>query len=445
MAISDERAERSAPIKKPAGEPSQIVRRSKTYRLLRALGPGLITGASDDDPSGIGTYSQAGAQFGFGISWTMLVTYPLMAAIPEISARVGRTTGRGIAGNLCRHYPTWLLQCIVVLLFVANAINIGADLGAMGDALTILIGGPRLAYVVAFGGVCVLAQIFLQYSQYVSVLKWLTLVLFAYIAAAAVVNVPWGEALRGFLIPSVTWSGAFFTTLVAIAGTTISPYLFFWQAAQEAEDVRVKPKRSPLRMARRQAPSAMARIRADTLTGMAFSNVIAVAIMITTAATLHANGVTEIETSTQAAEALKPIAGEFAAYIFAFGIIGTGLLAVPVLAGSAAYGIGEGRRWPVGLTRQPREAWAFYTTVAVATVIGAGLNFTPISPIKALYWSAVINGIVAVPVMVILMLMTAEKRIMGEFVIRGWLRWLGWASTGAMILCVGGMFISWFL
>jgi len=233
------------------------------------------------------------------------------------------------------------------------------------------------------------------------------------------------------------------TTLVAIAGTTISPYLFFWQAAEEAEDVRVRPERAPLIRAWRQAPAALARIRADTSAGMAFSNVIAVSIMMTTAATLHAKGMTSIETSAQAAKALKPIAGEFASLIFTIGIIGTGLLAIPVLAGSAAYALAEGGRWPVGLTRQPREARAFYLSLVVATVIGVGLNFTPINPIKALYWSAVINGVVAVPVMFILMVMAAQREIMGEFPIAGWLRALGWFSTAFMALCVAGMFFTW--
>lgn len=421
---------------------SSVVGPSKP-RLLQVLGPGLITGASDDDPSGIGTYSQAGAQLGFGISWTMVFTYPLMVAIQEISARVGRVTGRGLAGNICRHYPSWLLHSIVVLLFAANAVNIGADLGAMADAMRLLIGGPTTAYTVIFAVICVTAQIFVQYARYVRVLKWLCLSLFAYVAALAAVRVPWGEALKGIFVPAIAWNQDYLTTLVAIAGTTISPYLFFWQAAEEAEDVRVKPERAPLIRAWRQAPSAFARIRADTLAGMLFSNVIAVSIIIMTAATLHSKGVTNIETSAQAAEALKPIAGEFASLIFTIGIIGTGLLAIPVLAGSAAYAIAEGRRWPVGLARQPKEAWAFYFSLVVATLIGAGLNFTPINPIKALYWSAVINGVVAVPVMVILMLMTAERRIMGEFTIVGWLRALGWLSTAVMAACVGGMVTTW--
>lgn len=417
----------------------------RSFRFLRMLGPGLIAGASDDDPSGIGTYSQAGAQLGFGISWTMLLTYPLMVAIQEISARVGRTTGQGIAGILRRHYPPWLLYSLVVPLFVANSINIGADLGAMADALALLIRGPRHLYVALFGLICVLAQIFLQYTRYVTVMKWMTLSLFAYVAALAAVSVPWGEAVKGLLVPSIAWDADFFTTLVAIAGTTISPYLFFWQAAQEAEDVQVKPRRAPLVEADHQAPSALRRIRADTLAGMAFSNLIAVAIIITTAATLHASGAAAVETSAQAAEALQPLAGSFASYIFAFGVIGTGLLAVPVLAASAAYGIGEGWRWPTGLSRQPWEAKAFYATLAVSTLIGVILNFTPVNPIRALYWSAVLNGIVAVPVMAVLMVMTAQPRIMGEFTVTGWLRGLGWASTAAMALSVAGMVAGWFI
>jgi NRAMP (natural resistance-associated macrophage protein)-like metal ion transporter len=412
-------------------------------RLLRALGPGLITGASDDDPSGIGTYSQAGAQLGFGISWTMLLTLPLLVAIQEISARVGRVTGRGLAGNISRHYPGWLLQTIVALLFIANVINIGADLGAMADVTRALIGGPIKVYVLVFGTLCVGAQIFVGYTLYVKCLKWLTLSLFAYVAALAAVEVPWGQALKGLVVPTIAWNSDFLTTLVAIAGTTISPYLFFWQAAEEAEDVRMRRQRSPLRRAWRQAPAAFARIRADTFAGMAFSNLIGISIMITTASTLNRHGVTNIETSVQAATALKPIAGKFASLIFAAGIIGTGLLGVPVLAGSAAYALAEGRRWPVGLGREPREAVAFYASLVIAALLGVGINFTPLNPIKGLYWSAVINGVIAPPVMIILMLMTADRRVMGEFTIGGALRILGWLSTVAMTACVGGMFATW--
>lgn len=425
--------------KNQAGAPTKGVIR----RFLHTLGPGFITGASDDDPSGIGTYSQAGAQLGFGIGWTMLLTFPLMAAIQEISARIGRTTGHGIAGNLCRHYPSWLLYVVVTLLFLANTINIGADLSAMADALKLLIGGPSQVYVVGLGVICVVAIVFMSYSRYVMVLKWTTLSLFAYVAALFAANVPWGEALTGVLVPKVQWNSQFFTTLLAIFGTTISPYLFFWQASQEAEDQHVSHHEKPLTKAPSQAPHAFKRIRADTLVGMAFSNIIALAIIMTTAATLNKAGITNIESSVQAAEALKPIAGSFAFVIFALGIVGTGLLAVPVLAGSAAYAVGEAFKWPIGLSRKPKHAIAFYATLAAATVLGMGILLTPLDPIKALYWSAVINGVVAVPVMTIMMLITARRDVMGRFTILGWLRGLGWLSTLAMAACTLGMMLGW--
>jgi Mn2+/Fe2+ NRAMP family transporter len=416
-----------------------------TVRLfIDKLGPGLITGASDDDPSGIGTYSQAGAQLGFSIGWTMLLTYPLMVAIQEISARVGRTTGHGIAGNLCRHFPTWLLYPIVGLLFLANAINIGADLSAMADAVKLFVRGPSAVYALAFGAFSVVAIVFMDYARYVVVLKWMTLSLFAYVAALFATKVPWCEALIGVLVPRISLSSAFLTTLVAILGTTISPYLFFWQASQEAEDQRVNRLEKPLVKAPEQAAEAFERIRADTLMGMAFSNLIALAIILTTATTLHKAGVTNIETSAQAAEALRPIAGNFAFVFFALGIIGTGLLAIPVLAGSAAYAIGEAFKWPTGLSRKPRQAMPFYSTLAAATVLGMAITLTSLNPIKMLYWSAVINGVVAVPVMGVMMLMTSQRKIMGKFTIRGWLSWLGWASTLAMAGCVAGMFVTWF-
>jgi Mn2+/Fe2+ NRAMP family transporter len=362
----------------------------------------------------------------------MLFSYPLMVAIQQISARIGRTTGKGIAGNIREHYPAWLLQGIVWLLFIANTINIGADLGAMGDALTLLIGGPPLIYVVLFGAFCATLQIFMGYGRYVSVLKWTTLALFAYFGTVMVVRIPWAEAARGFFIPTLSSSDAFWTTVVAILGTTISPYLFFWQASQEVEDIRVVPERKPLVKAPRQGPDAIERIRLDTYIGMAVSNIVALAIIVTTAATLHANGVVDIQTSSQAAEALRPVAGTFAFALFALGIIGTGLLAVPVLAGSAAYAVAEARKWPFGLARRPKQAKAFYGTLTLATMIGVAINFSPINPIKALYWSAVINGVVAVPVMIIVMHITANAKIMGKFPVHDGLKLVGWMSTGVM-------------
>ncbi|WP_375313439.1 Nramp family divalent metal transporter [Bradyrhizobium sp. A5] len=424
------------------------VQRRATVRLRKffsTLGPGLITGASDDDPSGIGTYSQAGAQLGFGISWTMLLTYPLMTAIQEISARIGRVTGHGIAGNVCRNFGPAYVWGLLVLLFAANTINIAADLGAMADALKVLIGGPGILYVVIFGAVSVLAQIFFDYNRYVAVLKWLTLSLFAYVIALAVVKVPWTEALKGVLIPHVSWNAEFLTTLVAILGTTISPYLFIWQSSQEAEEQRIDDNKTPLKKDTSTAEAEFRRIRLDTLIGMAFSNLIALSIIITTAATLHAQGKTDIQSSAQAAEALRPIAGPFAELIFALGIIGTGLLAIPVLAGSTAYAIGEGRRWKVGLSRKPKEAIAFYTVLGLSGLCGIGLNFTPIDPIKALYWSAVVNGVLAAPVMVILMLLVRRPKVMGDLVVTGPLYWLGWASTIAMAFCIVGMVATMFM
>jgi len=415
--------------------PDSTVGKSKSS-VLQILGPGLITGAADDDPSGIATYSQAGAQFGFGITWTMLFSYPLMAAVQEISARIGRTTGRGIAGNLRRHYPGWLLPGLVGLLFVANTINIGADLGAMGDAVRLLVGGNAAIYVVLFAFLCAGLQVFMQYRRYVSVLKWLTLALFAYVGTVLFVSVPFEEFANGFFIPNLSWDRTFWTTVVAILGTTVSPYLFFWQASQEVEDEKAKPTREPLVVAPEQAEGAISRIRLDTYIGMGISNLIALSIMVTTAATLHATGKTDIQTSSQAAEALQPVAGSFAFAIFALGIIGTGLLAIPVLAGSAAYAVGEARRWPTGLARKPYEAKAFYATIALATLLGTGINFLPIDPIKALYWSAVINGVVSVPVMVMMMLMTARSDIMGENTIAGPLRWIGWMATAVMAIAV---------
>jgi NRAMP (natural resistance-associated macrophage protein)-like metal ion transporter len=411
-------------------------------RFLSILGPGLITGASDDDPSGIATYSQTGAQFGYTPTWTLLFSYPLMVAIQIISARLGRTTGKGIAGNLRKYYPPWILYGSVSLLVIANTINVGADIGAMADAVRVLIGGPQLAYVLLFGSVCVAMQVFIAYKRYVSVLRWLTLALFAYIATLFFVHVDLRSLSSSFFVPHVSLDTNYLTAIVAIFGTTISPYLFFWQASQEVEDIRAVSERKPLVKAPEQVQDAHFRINVDTFTGMALSNVVGLAIMVTAAATLHASGVTNIQTSAQAAEALKPVAGFLAGTIFALGVIGTGLLAVPVLAGSAAYALGESLRWPIGLDRKPRQARAFYATIAAATGIGVALNFTSVGPIAALYWSAVINGVVAVPIMAIMMFMSSNTRIMGESPIGSWLKLFGWLSTGVMGFTAGAMVLT---
>jgi NRAMP (natural resistance-associated macrophage protein)-like metal ion transporter len=409
-----------------------LVKQPERPKLIQIIGPGLITGASDDDPSGIATYSQVGAQFGYGMAWTLLFSYPLMCAIQEISARIGRVTGAGIAGNLRKYYPAWLLNSVVGLLVLANTINLGADLGAMAAALKLLIGGPQWAYVALFALASALLEIFVRYARYVSVLKWLTLSLFAYVAAVFVVQVPWGEVAHALVAPPLSFTKDYIIGVVAVLGTTISPYLFFWQAAEEVEQEQEDPEAKPLLRAPDQAPAEIARIRIDTYLGMAASNLIALFIIITTAATLNAHGVTDIQTSSQAAEALRPIAGEFAFAVFAMGIIGTGLLAIPVLAGSAAYALGEARRWPVGLARRPHKAKAFYGAIAAATLVGAAMNFTPIDPIKALFWSAVINGVVAAPIMAMMMLLTIRRDVMGRFTLPRPLQAIGWIATFVM-------------
>jgi NRAMP (natural resistance-associated macrophage protein)-like metal ion transporter len=425
-----------------APDPPQDIKQPDRPKLLEVLGPGLITGASDDDPSGIATYSQVGAQFGYNMAWAMLFSWPLMCAIQEISARIGRVTGRGIAGNLKQHYPRPVLAALVGLLLVANTLNLGADLGAMGAALKLVIGGPQLIYVAAFAIVSTLLEIFARYSRYVSVLKWLTLALFAYVGVAFVVRIPWGTVAWRLVAPHIQWSPTYITALVAILGTTISPYLFFWQAEEEVEEVKERDGAKPLSRAPRQAAKEFTRIRWDTYIGMAISNLVALFIIVTCAATLNAHGITNIQTSAQAAEALRPIAGPAAFFVFALGIVGTGLLAVPVLAGSGAYAVGEAFGWHVGLSRKFSRAHAFYATIAVSMLIGAALNFTPIDPIKALFWSAVINGVVAVPVMTMMMLLGANTKVMGRFTLTRGVKTIGWLATGVMAVAVAAMFIT---
>lgn len=399
--------------------------------VLRSLGPGLITGAADDDPSGIATYSQVGAQFGYGLGWTMLFSFPLMAAFQEICARIGAVTGAGIAHSLRRHYPIWVLRFVTVLLLVANVINLGADLGAMGAAAQLLIGGSGLLYTIIFGIVCLLLETYLSYARYARMLKWLTLSLFAYVAVAFAVHVPWGTALYGTLVPNFVLDAPHAMALVAILGTTISPYLFFWQSSQEVVEGRRRHVR-PLGLTPNGAGTELVRIRVDTIVGMGISNLVALFIILATAATLHANGVTDIQTSSQAAEALRPIAGSFTFFVFAAGIIGTGMLAVPVLAGSAAYAVAEVFEWQGGLDSRPKEARAFYGTIAAATLGGVALNFTELDPIKALYWSAVVNGVLAAPLMAVIMLIATNPRIMGRLTLPLSLRIAGWLATAVM-------------
>jgi NRAMP (natural resistance-associated macrophage protein)-like metal ion transporter len=404
-------------------------------RLGQLLGPGLVTGAADDDPSGIATYAQAGAQYAFRLGWTLLLTYPLMVVIQSISARIGRTTGAGIAGNLRRHYPAWVLHSVVTLLLIANTLNIGADLAAMAEASRLLMPAPpSWVYVLVYGAITTLGQVLLSHTRYVAVLKWLTISLFAYLATVCVVHVPWHDVMIGLVWPSLAVDRDFWLTVVAILGTTISPYLFFWQAAQEVEDTKAEPVEEPLLSKPAQGPGALARIRLDTLLGMGVSNLVALAILVTAGATLNRAGIYEVTSAAQAAEALRPLAGKGAFLLFALGIIGTGLLSIPVLAGSAAYALGEARQWPVGLSRQPLQAKAFYATIALATLLGGSANLVALSPVKALIWAAVINGIVAVPVMALIMLLSARADVMGPFTISASARAVGWFATAVMAM-----------
>ena len=395
----------------------EAISQDREESWLKKLGPGLITGAADDDPSGIATYSQAGALFGFNMLWTVLFTYPLMVGIQVVSARIGRVSGHGLATNIRRHYPAWLLYSVVGLLLVANTINIAAD-------------------------VSLLLQVFIPYRRYVRVLKWLTLALLAYVATAFVVHIPWSEVLIRALAPHLSWKQEYITTVVAVFGTTISPYLFFWQASQEVEDQLADPHAQPLVKAPQQARANLKRIKIDTYIGMGFSNLVAFFIILTTAVTLNVHGITDIQTSAQAATALRPIAGEFAFLLFSAGIIGTGMLAIPVLGGSSAYAMAGAFKWKNSLERTPMSAKQFYGIIASSTLIGIALGFTSIDPIRALYWSAVINGVISVPIMVVMMLMAVRPEIMGQFVITTWLKVLGWLATLMMAAAVFAMLLT---
>lgn len=410
--------------------------------VLKKLGPGLITGAADDDPSGIATYSQAGAQFGFNMLWTMLLSYPLMSAIQLVSARIGRVTGSGLAVNMGAIWPKWLVTGLVCLLFVANCINIGANLAAMGASVELATGMPSLPITILFALFSLGLQMFIPYERYANILKWLTLVLFAYIAVLFVVKIDWMATLKGFVWPTFALNNDSFTVVVAILGTTISPYLFFWQSSQEVEEIDRKEEAKPLEEAPRQAPKELNRIELDTLAGMAVSTIVAVAIMMCAAATLHANGKTDINSAADVAEALKPIAGNFAFALFSLGIVGTGLLSIPVLAGSAAYAFAETQDWKAGLDHKPWEAVGFYGVIAAATLFGLSLEFVPLDPVKALFWSAVINGFVAVPIMIAMMMVVSSKKQMKEFTAPIAVKICGWAATGVMGVAAVAMLVA---
>jgi len=412
--------------------PTEEAEISAAKSFLGRLGPGLITGAADDDPSGIGTHSQIGAQFGYGLSWTFVLSFPLMVIIQQVAAEIGRVTGAGIARNLRRHYSRPLLWTMVTLLLVANIINLGADLSAMGAALQLLTGGNASLYTLLLGIVCIVLEIGLSYSRYATILKWTTLSLFSYVAVVMVANVPWPHALRSLIVPEIQWNVAYATAFVAILGTTISPYLFFWQAGQEIEEQR-RHHAKPLCITPRDAGPELSRIRIDTLVGMAFSTLVSLAIVFATAATLHAHGITDIETSAQAAEALRPVAGQFAFAMFALGIIGTGLLAVPVLAGSAGYAVTEMFGVAGSLDAKPLRARLFYGTIAATTLAGASLNSIGIDPVKALYWAAVVNGILATPLMAVMMLIVRNPHAMGRLTLSTRATTLGWIATLVMM------------
>ncbi len=410
------------------------------------LGPGLITGAADDDPSGLATYSQAGAQFGAGLLWTMAFTTPLMIGIQLVSARIGWLTGQGLAASIRRVMPGWLTACIIALLMVANTLNIAADIAAMGGALQLLIGGPsEQGLALVFGLLCTVLPIWLGFDAMVRMLKWLTLALLSYVALVFMLHVNWETVLKQSLVPHLRHGGAYWTMVVAVLGTTISPYLFFWQAAQEAEQRQRMDATGGAEKA--IAPSAvyvrehLYRIKLDTTVGMVFSNVIAFCVMLATALTLHANGVTDIQTTAQAASALRPLAGDLAFTLFALGIIGTGMLAVPVLAASSGYAVADAMQWRSGLDKHLLEARGFYVVIGMGTLIGTLIDFTPVDPIKALVWSAVVNGVIAVPIMVVMMWLGTKRELLGDYTLTLRHRVLGWLATVVMGAAVIAMFV----
>jgi len=420
-------------------EPGRTEVKKPRNIVFRLLGPGLVTGAADDDPSGIATYSQAGAQFGYGLLWTVFLTTPFMIAIQIISARIGRVTGKGLAANVMEVAPRWLVLGLIFLLVAANTFNIAADIAAMGESLSLVIGGLDHEHALIFAATSTLLQVFVPYRRYAPVLKFMTLTLFAYVATALTVDIPWSTALLAAVGPKTTLSADYFLMVVAVLGTTISPYLFFWQASQEVEEMHKGKVRRPLRELTRGGATELDRIGIDTTVGMIFSNVIAFSIILTTAAVLNAKGITNVNSATQAAEALRPIAGNFTFLLFALGIIGTGMLAIPVLAGAAAYGVSEAFGWTATLEAKAPDAIGFYTIIAAATVIGFGLGFTGFDAIHMLVWSAVLNGIAAVPIMAMMMVIVANSRLMGRFRAASWLIVLGWVGTGLMALAVAAL------
>jgi Mn2+/Fe2+ NRAMP family transporter len=404
------------------------------------VGPGLITGAADDDPSGIATYSQAGAQFGLNMLWTMPLAYPLMSAIQCMCGFIGRTTGKGLAANIKSAFPPVVLKCVVVSLLIANTLNIAADVAAMGEVAELVTGVGRHLMTALFVLITLLLQVFVPYHRYVRFLKWLTLSLLAYAAVLFTVHVPWGEVALRTLWPRFTPNAAAAAVIVGVFGTTISPYLFFWQASEEVEDMQAEGAVSLIKDPG-SARGELRRIRWDTWSGMLYSDLAAFFIILATAVTLHTAGITDINTAAQAANALRPLAGNFAFLLFALGILGVGLIGVPVLAGSGAYALSEAMGWQWGLERKRTDARGFYGVITVSVLAGLVIQYSPISPMKALFWSAVINGVVAVPLMIVIILLVSKKSVMGAFTASRPLVILGWIATAVMGAAAVRMFM----
>lgn len=427
-------------MSQPEADPKDAPRRQKVSPFER-LGPGLVTGAADDDPGGIATHSQAGAQFGLNMLWTVVLTYPLMVAVQMISARIGRVTGKGLAANLKQVFPRGAVSILVALLFVANALNIGADIAAMGAAAALLLGWGAKLFTVVFALVSLLLQLFVPYHRYVNFLKWLTLALFAYVGVVFTVKIDWPAVAAHTFTPSFTLDEASVTMIVAIFGTTISPYLFFWQSSEEVEDMEASHHPNLQQETDEVARDELKRMKWDTIIGMGFANLIAFFIILTSASTLHAAGITDVASSAEAAAALRPIAGPLAFLLFSLGIIGTGLLAVPVLAGSVGYAVGELRGWKTGLEYKPGQAKGFYGVIVFVMVVALGVVFSPLDPIKLLYWSAVVNGVISVPLMAAMMIVASRRRQMGAYVATASQRILGWLATGIMAAAVVAMLV----
>jgi Mn2+/Fe2+ NRAMP family transporter len=422
------------------GALKSALRRIAEHPLAR-VGPGLITGVADDDPSGIATYSQAGAQFGLNMLWTMPLAFPLMAAIQSMCGRIGRVSGKGLAANIKDVFPPTVLKSVVLLLVLANTVNIAADVAAMGEVSELVTGWDRHLMTVALALTSLLMQIFIPYHRYVAYLKWLTLSLLAYAAVLFTVHVPWHDVAVRSLWPHLNLDAATATVVTGVFGTTISPYLFFWQASEEVEDMRAVKQAQPLVTDSASAPKELRRIKWDTWSGMLYSDITAYFIILATAVTLHVAGVTDIQTAAQAASALRPIAGNFAFELFALGLLGVGLIGVPVLAGSAAYAMAEAMGWEWGLERRAKDARGFYGVIAAAVLVGVALEYTPLSPMRALFWSAVLNGIIAVPLMVVIILLAQRRAVIGDYPASRILVVLGWIATAVMGFAAVMMFI----